>query len=145
MQKIDRGKIFLSFTSRLSFLLPTWRSQLSFFFQQYKGVIVSCSGGADSVALFHILCCLNKNSLAVLHVNYGLRGGESDEDEAFVKSLCKEQQVVFFGSRIVRPHGKKVLYSFGLGKKGTGCIKTLRQEAGLLPLLTTKMMLQRMY
>lgn len=48
---------------------------------------VAVSGGADSVFLLHALRAVVKNPLVVLHVNHGLRGAESDADEAFVRSL----------------------------------------------------------
>jgi tRNA(Ile)-lysidine synthase len=49
---------------------------------------VAVSGGADSVALLHILRGL-RIDLAVLHVNHHLRGDESDGDEAFVRELAQ--------------------------------------------------------
>lgn len=50
-------------------------------------VIVGVSGGADSVALLHILYRLGY-SLVAAHLNHGIRGTEADADEAFVKDLC---------------------------------------------------------
>lgn len=54
---------------------------------------VAVSGGADSVALLHILHRLAPQfqaSLLVVHLNHQLRGEESDGDEAFVRSLADE-------------------------------------------------------
>lgn len=54
---------------------------------------VAVSGGADSVALLHILHRLSKTldiQLVVLHLNHGLRGAESDQDENFVRELANE-------------------------------------------------------
>ncbi|MEK6796690.1 MAG: tRNA lysidine(34) synthetase TilS [Spirochaetota bacterium] len=51
---------------------------------------IALSGGTDSTALFHILCELRRThrfSITGLHVNYHLRGEESDADEAFVREL----------------------------------------------------------
>ncbi len=66
--------------------------------EQYKmikkgdTVAVCLSGGADSMALFHFLCC-NKNFLGInviaLHVNHGLRE-ESRKEEIFVKNYCNK-------------------------------------------------------
>jgi len=50
-------------------------------------VIVGVSGGADSVALLHILHRLGYPLIAA-HLNHCIRGAEADEDEAFVKELC---------------------------------------------------------
>ena len=48
---------------------------------------VAVSGGADSVALLDILLRLGY-PLHVLHVNHGLRGADSEEDERFVRVLA---------------------------------------------------------
>ncbi len=62
-------------------------------FHNIQGVMVGCSGGADSTALFQLLCEITKHkknfSVGILHINYGLRGKESDLDEEFVRELAK--------------------------------------------------------
>jgi len=53
---------------------------------------VAVSGGIDSVSLLHALCRCAENhelELSVAHVNHGLRGEESAEDERFVCGLAK--------------------------------------------------------
>ena len=50
-------------------------------------VIVALSGGADSVALLHILARLDYEIEAV-HCNFHLRGEESMRDEEFARALC---------------------------------------------------------
>ncbi len=61
------------------------------------GVVVGCSGGADSVALAITLSALRNHPasqgaplgfLKVVHVNHGLRGDASDGDEQFVSELA---------------------------------------------------------
>jgi tRNA(Ile)-lysidine synthase len=52
-------------------------------------IVVGVSGGADSVALLHILNRLGY-SLTAAHLNHSIRGAEADGDEAFVKALCKK-------------------------------------------------------
>jgi tRNA(Ile)-lysidine synthase len=54
-------------------------------------LLVAVSGGPDSVALLSLLHGLKeewKLELSVVHVNYGLRGRESDGDARFVRRLC---------------------------------------------------------
>jgi tRNA(Ile)-lysidine synthase len=55
--------------------------------------VVAVSGGPDSVALLRALAALAGEGaaapLVVAHLNHQLRGAESDDDEAFVRSLCE--------------------------------------------------------
>lgn len=55
-------------------------------------VIVTLSGGADSVALLYVLLSMGVECTA-LHCNFHLRGEESDRDEAFVRNICKKMGV----------------------------------------------------
>jgi len=52
-------------------------------------VILGLSGGPDSVCLLYELLELGAEVVCA-HVNHGLRGGESDRDEAYVIELCKK-------------------------------------------------------
>jgi tRNA(Ile)-lysidine synthase len=52
-------------------------------------ILVTISGGADSVALLHLLKNAGQTCIAA-HCNFNLRGAESDEDEAFVIALCQQ-------------------------------------------------------
>jgi tRNA(Ile)-lysidine synthase len=54
-----------------------------------ESVTAALSGGADSVAMLHVLIELGYDISAV-HVNHKLRGKESDSDEAFVRDLCAQ-------------------------------------------------------
>lgn len=54
-------------------------------------VLVALSGGADSMSLLHVLLSMRDTmgfSVEAAHVNHGLRGAESDADEAFVRREC---------------------------------------------------------
>ena len=56
-------------------------------------VVCAVSGGADSVAMLHILCSLREAlgvTVSAAHFNHRLRGAESDRDEAFVRKLCDD-------------------------------------------------------
>src|SRR5580704_14451558 len=71
-------------------------------------VAVAVSGGADSVALLRVL--LERRNelgivLAVAHFNHGLRGEESQADEAFVADLAKHHDLdCSIGRGDVRDH-----------------------------------------
>lgn len=54
-------------------------------------VLVACSGGADSVALLHVLMQLGYTCIA-LHCNFHLRQEESNRDQQFVENLCQQWQ-----------------------------------------------------
>lgn len=64
-------------------------------------VVVALSGGADSVALLHILKRLGYRCTAA-HCNFHLRGAESQRDEEFTRALCErlgiELTVVHFNT-----------------------------------------------
>ncbi|MEY4605129.1 MAG: tRNA lysidine(34) synthetase TilS [Bacteroidota bacterium] len=53
---------------------------------------VACSGGVDSMAMLHALYQSGK-PVHALHVNYGLRGDDSDADEALVRSFCDQKSI----------------------------------------------------
>jgi tRNA(Ile)-lysidine synthase len=69
------------------------RSLLQRFVERYAGVwVVGFSGGPDSVALVHVLSKMGV-SLHLFHMNYGLRGEESEEDMAFCQRFAAEHQL----------------------------------------------------
>ncbi len=63
-------------------------------------VVAGVSGGADSVALLHLLVSLRSESriaaLTAVHVNHSLRGEESLRDQCFVEKLCREWDVPLY-------------------------------------------------
>lgn len=63
-----------------------------------KRLLLACSGGIDSVVLAHVL---NKHNhdFGIAHMNYGLRGKESQRDEEFVADLARELGVEFYVKR----------------------------------------------
>jgi tRNA(Ile)-lysidine synthase len=62
-------------------------------------LLVGVSGGADSVCLARVLHALGFRP-GIGHVNHGLRGPDSDEDERFVAGLAAGLGVPFFSTRI---------------------------------------------
>jgi tRNA(Ile)-lysidine synthase len=69
----------------------------------HKGdsVIAALSGGADSVALLHILISLEEYNLTICaaHFNHMIRGDEADRDEAFCRELCERLGIPFYAGR----------------------------------------------
>lgn len=59
-------------------------------------VVAGVSGGADSMALLHMLCQRREKlglKLYAAHVNHELRGAEADRDEEYVRRMCAEWKV----------------------------------------------------
>ena len=68
-----------------------------------RTVLVAVSGGVDSVALAHALHAVAQKSsvkLAIGHVNHGLRGAESDADEACALALAARLGVPSRAARV---------------------------------------------
>jgi tRNA(Ile)-lysidine synthase len=64
-------------------------------FEKTDRLLLACSGGSDSMALA-TLCLKAGYSLALAHVNFQLRGEESDRDAAFVKAWAETNNIPFF-------------------------------------------------
>jgi tRNA(Ile)-lysidine synthase len=66
--------------------------------QSGERVAVACSGGADSVALLHILIELRETLgivLSVAHFHHHIRGAEADADQQFVAEMAARLQLEF--------------------------------------------------
>ncbi|MDM7924527.1 MAG: tRNA lysidine(34) synthetase TilS [bacterium] len=62
-------------------------------------ILVAVSGGIDSVVLLDCFIQVRPDldlTLAVAHVNHGLRGASADEDERFVRSMAESWGIPFF-------------------------------------------------
>ncbi len=61
-------------------------------------ILCAVSGGADSM---YLLCRLRELGypVAAAHYNHGLRGAESDRDEAFVKDFCEKNAIPFISEK----------------------------------------------
>lgn len=71
-----------------------------------NSVTVALSGGADSVALTHILYKLKDElsfDLYAAHLNHGIRGKDADRDAEFVKTFCKELNIPLFFEKVDIP------------------------------------------
>src|SRR5262245_54256852 len=62
-------------------------------------VLVAVSGGADSVCLLLVLKELGYD-VAVDHLNHGLRGAASDQDEEFTRALTERLGARFFTKKV---------------------------------------------
>lgn len=59
-------------------------------------IVVGASGGADSMALLHLLNGFAGEqgwSITAVHVHHGLRGEEADRDRNFVQEICREWKI----------------------------------------------------
>jgi tRNA(Ile)-lysidine synthase len=68
-----------------------------------RRLALAVSGGVDSTALAHGLAALSASQrlvLSIAHVNHGLRGAESDADEAFVRELAGALGLPFASERV---------------------------------------------
>ncbi|HJT21357.1 MAG TPA: tRNA lysidine(34) synthetase TilS [Nitrospira sp.] len=65
-------------------------------FQRGQHLLVAASGGPDSTALLALLIELAPSwnlNLTAVHINYRLRGEESEADETFVADFCKTRHI----------------------------------------------------
>ena len=95
-------------------MLNALRKTLRAYDMVHKGDCVTCavSGGADSMALLWAMYLLKEPlgiDLRVAHFNHGLRGEESDRDEAFVKDFCERFDIPLTVGRGDVRTGKKGL------------------------------------
>jgi tRNA(Ile)-lysidine synthase len=64
-------------------------------FNKNDTLLVALSGGADSMALCHLLTNAGF-TFSVAHCNFNLRGKEADNDEKFVVEFCKKNKIKCF-------------------------------------------------
>ncbi len=62
-------------------------------------LLTAVSGGADSIALLHVLAALGQR-VGVAHVHHGLRGDEADTDLEFVRGIACRLGVRFHERRV---------------------------------------------
>lgn len=59
-------------------------------------VIAGISGGADSLCLLFVLLRLRKElpfGIHAVHINHGIRGAAAEEDEMYVRKICRQEGV----------------------------------------------------
>lgn len=81
MRKTLRDKVF-NFTSKKDLFLAPCH------------VLLGLSGGADSMALLHVLTHWETPlTVSAIHIHHGLRGERADKDERFVCAYCAEHDI----------------------------------------------------
>lgn len=83
-------------------------------------VLTALSGGADSIALASFLFSIKEQynlALEAAHVNHGLRGEESERDEAFVRAFCAKRGIPL---HVLRADVKKEAIEQGEGLEACG-------------------------
>jgi len=96
--------------------------------QKNSKIILGISGGPDSVFLLEFFISLQKKynlKLIVAHVNYGLRGYESDEDQALVEKLAQKHSLEMI---VLNPKLKKKVSENDLREVRYDFFQTLRED-----------------
>ena len=73
------------------------------------GLLMAVSGGVDSMVMAHLLLCWIEtpegsricSRTAIAHMNFSLRGEESDKDSGFVESWAKKNHIPFFRKTVL--------------------------------------------
>lgn len=68
-------------------------------FDSEDKLLVALSGGLDSMVLLHMLHRLHY-SVAAAHMNFGLRGIQSDEDAVFCEQICRNLQIPYYHTSV---------------------------------------------
>lgn len=68
--------------------------------EEGSSVLLAVSGGIDSMSMAYLfLHSAHKFKLSVAHVNFSLRGEESDADEALVRAWCEANSIPYYSNR----------------------------------------------
>ena len=81
-----------AFDEKLRLLLPSVGRE--------PKVLLAVSGGVDSMTMATLFAAVGRCCFAVAHMNFSLRGEESDRDERFVADWCEASGVRFFCKRV---------------------------------------------
>lgn len=68
-------------------------------FETPHKILLTISGGIDSIVMFDLFLKSQKYNFAIAHCNFGLRSKESDQDEIFVRSLGKKHDIPVYTQR----------------------------------------------
>lgn len=90
-------------------------------------IVLGLSGGPDSVCLFHVLVEIRKYmnmNFSCVHVNHGLRGNESNNDEKFVINLCNRENIPL---KVIKVDCRKIAKDWKMTTEEAG--RKVRYEA----------------
>jgi tRNA(Ile)-lysidine synthase len=68
---------------------------------EHPSILVGVSGGMDSMCMANLF--LNTTvpcTYSIAHVNFSLRGSESDQDEAMVREWCRKHGIPFYTTKV---------------------------------------------
>ena len=103
-------------------------SMLNLCFEDARNMhlLIALSGGADSVALVHLLHSSREQlnlKLTAAHFHHGIRGAAADQDAAFCRELCASLQIP-----LIEEHGDVPLYAAENGMGLESAARKLRYE-----------------
>lgn len=103
-------------------------------FEKGQHILVAVSGGPDSVALLSLLHRLRPSwrlTLTAVHCNYGLRGAESDGDQTFVETLCREMGIPLYTRSLnVRDRARRTSLQATARELRYGALTDVAKECG---------------
>ncbi len=82
------------------------------FLKKSGRILIACSGGPDSIALFHLTRLAFPNAkIGVAHFNHGIRARTAKRDELFVRKMAAKYEIPFFLGRakLARKSNRKKL------------------------------------
>ncbi len=68
-------------------------------FSREDKILLAVSGGLDSMVMLDLFIKCGY-TIGVAHVNFQLRGSESDEDANLVEMTCKQKNIPYFANRV---------------------------------------------
>ena len=71
--------------------------ETNFSFLEHKNLLLTVSGGIDSIVMSHLFKQLNFK-FSIAHCNFKLRGEESDADEQFINDWCSKNEISLFST-----------------------------------------------
>ena len=82
-------------------IFDQFKDEMTSFYDLEKGdkIVISVSGGGDSMALLFLMESLNEFELIVVHVNHHLRK-DSDQDELLVRQICDSFEIIFYSTSL---------------------------------------------